>query len=381
MRAEPSTSRRSCFLVLVLLPEEAATAETGGNEDRTRCKQRQQIERAATKASKEYYRWSNGSSDAVSHRRQLADVPRLPRLPRTRAVEPGGPIDARRLRFRHDAAKALRGSQSDLYRRLVRPGRAARFATRSPPTTKPTACRCRMTWSSRSIGSTRRARRWASRSSRCRATRPTMCSERSRRARPRQAIRWRSSRSTRTSFSSSATDAISVYDPREDGAWFDERGVLEKFGVKPSQVVDVLALVGDTSDNVAGVPGIGKKGATDLVTQYRQPRRPAGSHRGAEGKTARGTRRHIANRHCRAGNWSRFTPTRRSNSIWNLCVIVARRARAASSSSLVWPSGRWSTSTRRQPIRLRPTMRSSRPKPSLTHWLRSSAQRGASRST
>ena len=62
--------------------------------------------------------------------------------------------------------------------------------------------------------------------------------------------------------------AITVYDPREDGAWFDEHGVLEKFGVKPSQVVDVLALVGDTSDNVAGVPGIGKKGATDLITQY-----------------------------------------------------------------------------------------------------------------
>jgi DNA polymerase-1 len=62
--------------------------------------------------------------------------------------------------------------------------------------------------------------------------------------------------------------SISVYDPREDGAWFDEHGVLEKFGVKPSQVVDVLALVGDTSDNVGGVPGIGKKGAIDLITQY-----------------------------------------------------------------------------------------------------------------
>src|SRR6187200_999620 len=62
--------------------------------------------------------------------------------------------------------------------------------------------------------------------------------------------------------------AIRVYDPREDGVWFDEQGVVEKFGVRPSQVVDVLALVGDTSDNVAGVPGIGKKGATDLVTQY-----------------------------------------------------------------------------------------------------------------
>ena len=62
--------------------------------------------------------------------------------------------------------------------------------------------------------------------------------------------------------------SISVYDPREEGTWFDEHGVLEKFGVKPSQVVDVLALVGDTSDNVAGVPGIGKKGAIDLITQY-----------------------------------------------------------------------------------------------------------------
>ena len=63
-------------------------------------------------------------------------------------------------------------------------------------------------------------------------------------------------------------DGIRVYDPREDGAWFDAAGVVEKFGVAPHQVVDVLALVGDTSDNVAGVPGIGKKGAVDMVTQF-----------------------------------------------------------------------------------------------------------------
>jgi len=63
-------------------------------------------------------------------------------------------------------------------------------------------------------------------------------------------------------------EGIRIYDPREEGAWFDEPGVVEKFGVKPSQVVDVLALVGDTSDNVAGVPGIGKKGAIDLVTTF-----------------------------------------------------------------------------------------------------------------
>src|SRR3954469_508908 len=65
-----------------------------------------------------------------------------------------------------------------------------------------------------------------------------------------------------------APGAVRVYDPREDGAWFDAEGVVQKFGVKPDQVVDVLALVGDTSDNVAGVPGIGKKGAIDLITQF-----------------------------------------------------------------------------------------------------------------
>jgi DNA polymerase-1 len=60
-------------------------------------------------------------------------------------------------------------------------------------------------------------------------------------------------------------DGIRVYDPRDDGTWFDAAAVTEKFGVRPGQVVDVLALVGDTSDNVSGVPGVGKKGAIDLI--------------------------------------------------------------------------------------------------------------------
>jgi DNA polymerase-1 len=61
---------------------------------------------------------------------------------------------------------------------------------------------------------------------------------------------------------------IRVYDPREEGTWFDAEGVARKFGVPPSQVVDVLALVGDASDNVAGVPGIGRKGAIDLISRF-----------------------------------------------------------------------------------------------------------------
>jgi DNA polymerase-1 len=63
-------------------------------------------------------------------------------------------------------------------------------------------------------------------------------------------------------------DGIKVYNPRDDGAWFDADGVKEKFGVQPSQVVDVLALMGDSIDNIKGVPGIGEKGARDLIATY-----------------------------------------------------------------------------------------------------------------
>jgi len=63
-------------------------------------------------------------------------------------------------------------------------------------------------------------------------------------------------------------DGVRIFDPRDDGTFYDSDGVVAKFGVKPSQVVDVLALVGDTSDNVAGVPGVGKKGAIDLITEH-----------------------------------------------------------------------------------------------------------------
>ncbi len=61
---------------------------------------------------------------------------------------------------------------------------------------------------------------------------------------------------------------IRVYNPKDDGAWFDTEGVATKFGVGPSQVVDVLALMGDASDNVKGVPGIGEKGARELILTH-----------------------------------------------------------------------------------------------------------------
>ena len=63
-------------------------------------------------------------------------------------------------------------------------------------------------------------------------------------------------------------DGIRAYNPRDEGVWYDADGVKEKFGVRPDQVVDVLALMGDTIDNVKGVPGIGEKGARDLISTY-----------------------------------------------------------------------------------------------------------------
>lgn len=49
----------------------------------------------------------------------------------------------------------------------------------------------------------------------------------------------------------------------------DSAGVLEKFGVEPSQIADYLALVGDSSDNIPGIKGVGPKTAVKWLVQYR----------------------------------------------------------------------------------------------------------------
>ena len=67
------------------------------------------------------------------------------------------------------------------------------------------------------------------------------------------------------------TPKIKMYKPGKSGAEVeivDEKGVAEKFGVKPSQVIDVLALTGDAVDNVPGIKGIGEKTAIPLIQKY-----------------------------------------------------------------------------------------------------------------
>jgi DNA polymerase-1 len=65
-------------------------------------------------------------------------------------------------------------------------------------------------------------------------------------------------------------DRVSIYAPKknEPALIVSYDGVREKFGCKPDQVIDVLALIGDTSDNVPGVHGIGDKGAAKLIGDF-----------------------------------------------------------------------------------------------------------------
>ncbi len=64
---------------------------------------------------------------------------------------------------------------------------------------------------------------------------------------------------------------VKMYKPakgNEEPEIIDSEGVRKKFGVDPEHVIDVLALMGDSSDNVPGVPGIGEKTAIPLIQQY-----------------------------------------------------------------------------------------------------------------
>lgn len=60
---------------------------------------------------------------------------------------------------------------------------------------------------------------------------------------------------------------VSLFDTMKD-IRYDQTGVVEKWGVPPEKMIDYLAIVGDTSDNVPGIAGIGEKGAQKLLAEY-----------------------------------------------------------------------------------------------------------------
>lgn len=64
---------------------------------------------------------------------------------------------------------------------------------------------------------------------------------------------------------------VRVLNPKrggEEAELLDIKGVEEKFGVPPQKVIEVLALMGDASDNVPGIPGIGAKTALELIREF-----------------------------------------------------------------------------------------------------------------
>jgi len=64
------------------------------------------------------------------------------------------------------------------------------------------------------------------------------------------------------------SNKIRLFDPMKSKV-IGEKEVIEKFGVKPEQVIDVQSLAGDSSDNIPGVPGIGIKTAAELIKKYK----------------------------------------------------------------------------------------------------------------
>ncbi len=63
-------------------------------------------------------------------------------------------------------------------------------------------------------------------------------------------------------------ERVFMVNPMKEDEWYDAVKVEQFMGVKPTQVADLLALKGDAIDNIPGAPGIGEKGAKDLVLRF-----------------------------------------------------------------------------------------------------------------
>ena len=64
------------------------------------------------------------------------------------------------------------------------------------------------------------------------------------------------------------TPDVSILNPTKDNLVLDTAGVESTLGVPPSRVIDVMALRGDSVDNIPGAPGIGDKGSVELIQQF-----------------------------------------------------------------------------------------------------------------
>lgn len=65
-----------------------------------------------------------------------------------------------------------------------------------------------------------------------------------------------------------STNKTDLANPKDTHALLGSDAVRAKWGVEPAQIADVLALIGDSVDNIPGVPGLGPKTATKLITEH-----------------------------------------------------------------------------------------------------------------
>src|ERR1700744_5480143 len=63
-------------------------------------------------------------------------------------------------------------------------------------------------------------------------------------------------------------DDVSILNPTKDNLILDPAGVEQTLGIPPQRVIDVMALRGDSIDNIPGAPGIGDKGSVELIQQF-----------------------------------------------------------------------------------------------------------------
>jgi len=63
-----------------------------------------------------------------------------------------------------------------------------------------------------------------------------------------------------------STQVFSPY--KDEGTLYDEKKVIERYGIKPSAIPDIIALMGDNVDNIPGVKGIGEKTAVSLIKEF-----------------------------------------------------------------------------------------------------------------
>jgi DNA polymerase-1 len=64
------------------------------------------------------------------------------------------------------------------------------------------------------------------------------------------------------------TPQVKILNPQKDNLILDPAGVTETLGVPPEKVIDVMALRGDSVDNIPGAPGIGDKGSVELIKEF-----------------------------------------------------------------------------------------------------------------